>query len=234
MFPHKVLLSLSVGLLGLACANAAATQKTDACCMTHKDAVDISNGWAQSISNYSTGLVDALVTTNFTEWTESALSLNSVCLMSPTPSASNADPDLTSAIWTNRTTFELLQGSSAPFEAKILNVWNNCQTAIMRWELTNTGTRPVAGIIVMETVPVRKFFEINLFWILTYAFRLLKLKHTMESPTISRLIRLSMSSITKLGFRTCLMPKPARIRLLGKSLRGTQTLENGKSSRSKV
>lgn len=108
----------------------------------------------QSIGNFSTGLVNALVTKQFTEWTESALSLNSECLQAPQPGPAQADPQLESAIWTNRTTFELLQGSSAPYQASILNVWNTCETVIMRWKLTDTGSRPVNGIIVLETVPV--------------------------------------------------------------------------------
>lgn len=124
-------------------------------CMTPGDAHIVAQGWAQSISNFTDGLVDALVTPDFTEYTDSALSLNAECLMAPKPGPEQADAKLGTAIWTDRKTFKLLQGSSAPFQAEIQNVWNNCNTVFMRWKLTDTGSRPVNGIIVMETVPVR-------------------------------------------------------------------------------
>jgi hypothetical protein len=151
MVSLKLISLLALGLLSPASAIRRGSFNN---CLTPTDAQIVAEGWVQTIGNFSNGLVDALVTKQFTEYTESALSLNSECLMAPKPGPSQANPKLESAIWTNRTTFELLQGSSAPFQAKILNVWNTCDTVIMRWKLTDTGSRPVNGIIVLETIPV--------------------------------------------------------------------------------
>ena len=125
-------------------------------CMSSSDALQVATTWTQLIGNYTKELAQDTLTANYTDYSESALSLNNVC-----PQAPVASPPLTYPVFTNRTQFEGGQGMQLPIESKILQVWQSCTTVTMRWELTNTtnGGRPVIGIIVLETV------EVSLVWL---------------------------------------------------------------------
>ncbi|KAK5686166.1 hypothetical protein LTS10_002281 [Elasticomyces elasticus] len=116
-------------------------------CMSNNNALQIGGLWVELIGNYTQDLADAVLLPGFTDYSDSALSLNSAC-----PQTTGPTPALMSAVFENRTQFEAGQGPQPSIQSTISQVWNGCTSVTMRYQMTNLGTRPVVGLIVMDVV----------------------------------------------------------------------------------
>lgn len=128
----------------------AVVQESDTNCMDANDAQQVANNYAELIRDYTETLANAALSVDFTDYSESVNSLIDSC---PQGSAAISLP-LLSPTFTNRTTFEAGQGQQAPINFKQLNIWNACNSVLIRWETTNTAPipspRPVIGMIAIE------------------------------------------------------------------------------------
>lgn len=120
-------------------------------CLSDKDALDVGNLWRALIGPYNQTTFDEGVVANYSDYSASALSLNSICLQAPGPPLNATDP-----LFTTRAIFEMAQGSQAPIPSTVLDVWHSCSTVFMRYEMCVFGncTIPVIGNIAIETVKV--------------------------------------------------------------------------------
>ncbi|KAF2163591.1 hypothetical protein M409DRAFT_57472 [Zasmidium cellare ATCC 36951] len=137
-----------ITLLGLATA---AFADQGYFCLTDYDAQRVANNFGQTIENYSDALADRVLTTDFTDYSDSVNELiNNGCPNGPQP--------LGSATFTSLADFKAGQGAQPSIPFQILNVWHNCDTVTVRWRSSNPGTvqpeQQVTGIIVLETCHV--------------------------------------------------------------------------------
>lgn len=120
--------------------------------MTPSQATAVAKLWPSLIGNYTHALAQAALTADYTDYSESALSLNQAC-----PRVNGTAPPLTSPVFTSRAEFEEGQGSQPPIDSEILNIWPSCENVVLRYNMTNLGTRPVITVIVIEAVRVSTF-----------------------------------------------------------------------------
>lgn len=118
--------------------------------MTEAQATQVANFWPALIGNYTKTLAQEILAENYTDYSESALSLNQVC-----PQVSGAAPPLTAPVFTSRQQFEEGQGSQPAIDSQVLNIWPACTTVTLRYNMTNLGTRPVITVVVIEAIEVR-------------------------------------------------------------------------------
>lgn len=141
----------SLTLLSLAAAGTLAAP-TSSQCMTDDQANVVAEKYGDLIAAYTEELADAILTPDFTDWSESVNTLINTC---PQGDAAKTLP-LPAATFNNREQFEIGQGQQPPINFKQLQLWNACNSVIIRWETTNTANitdvKPVIGLIVMDTV----------------------------------------------------------------------------------
>lgn len=119
-------------------------------CMTTAEAQQVADNFQALIDQpFSIPLAEAALTPDYVDWASGVNTLiNSGC----------AEPlSLTGPTFTNRTDFINGQSGQAPIGFQILNLWNNCDTVMLRWLGTNLGgpTTPAEdthGLIVLEVV----------------------------------------------------------------------------------
>ena len=139
----QLLISTLVGLFSLATA-------TFPSCMSSSAAQQVASNFQALIDQpFSTSLAKAALTPNFHDYSDSVIELiNKGCTTPKT---------LGTATFTSRAQFISGQSGQAPIPFTILQLWNTCDTVIMRW--TSSSPAPhspeeeVTGIIVLETVP---------------------------------------------------------------------------------
>lgn len=141
----------SLALLSLAAAGTLAAPTSNQC-MTDDQANVVAEKYGELIASYTDELADAILTTDFTDWSESVNTLINTC---PQGDAAKTLP-LLAATFSNREQFEIGQGQQPPINFKQLQLWNACNSVIIRWETTNTANitdvKTVIGLIVMDTV----------------------------------------------------------------------------------
>lgn len=120
-------------------------------CLTGDEAYQVGSVWTELLSAYSAELADTALTEDFTDYSASALALNAECRQAP-----GFAPPIGEPVFRSREEFKARQGQAPHIESEILQVWSECRTVMMRWEMTSLGTRPVFGNIVFDTVPVRQ------------------------------------------------------------------------------
>ncbi|KAH9829128.1 hypothetical protein Tdes44962_MAKER09163 [Teratosphaeria destructans] len=105
-------------------------------CISDTDAQQVATGYGnliQLISGWE-DIANSLLTTDFTDYSESVNTLIDSC-----PTGSDA------------------QSEVASINFNQLNIWHSCDTVVFRWESTNTAdipnVRPVVGIISAEVTP---------------------------------------------------------------------------------
>lgn len=143
----------SLALLSLAAAGTlAAPTWSSQQCMTDDQANVVAEKYGELIASYTDELAEALLTTDFTDWSESVNTLINSC---PQGDAAMTLP-LLAATFDNREEFQIGQGQQPHINFKQLQLWNACNSVIIRWETTNTANitdvKPVIGLIVMDTV----------------------------------------------------------------------------------
>jgi hypothetical protein len=121
-------------------------------CMTAAEADQVATAWGTLIASYNEALADAVLTTNFTDYSESVNTLINSC-----PQGDAAKPlDLLSASFTSREMFKIGQGQQPAINFQRLNIWPGCTSVNIRWMTTNTAPipnpKPVVGLIAMEVV----------------------------------------------------------------------------------
>ncbi|KAK4502635.1 hypothetical protein PRZ48_006061 [Zasmidium cellare] len=148
MVALKSLALLSFAAAGILAAPASGGSQ----CMTDDQANVVAEAYGELIANYNEDLANAILTEDFTDYSEGVNTLINTC---PQGSAAMTLP-LLAATFTNREEFEVGQGQQPHINFKQLNLWNACSSVIIRWETTNTANitapKPVIGLIVMETV----------------------------------------------------------------------------------
>lgn len=120
-------------------------------CLTEQDAKQVGQLWMNLIGNYTKADADAGLTSKYSDYSASALSLNSVCQQAPGP-----PQNLTSPVFTSRTIFEMAQGSQPAIPSTSLDIWHGCDTVTMRYEMCIMGncTLPVVSLIALDIVKV--------------------------------------------------------------------------------
>ena len=127
-------------------------------CMTFDEAQQVATNYGDLIANYNTPLAEKALAENFTDYSEGVNTLINSC---PQGGAAMAHTvPLLMSSFNNRTAFEIGQGQQPHINFRQLDIWNACDTVIIRWETTNTANatstftaiRPVVGIIVLEVI----------------------------------------------------------------------------------
>ncbi|CAD0100645.1 unnamed protein product [Aureobasidium mustum] len=113
-------------------------------CISAPDASLIATSFGLTISNYTEALAVQLFTNNFTDQSDSVNTL----IHEPGLTAQ----DLGSLTFTSKAEFLAGQGAQPPVPFKILNLWNTCNTVIIRWLSAQTPL-PVQGISIATVVP---------------------------------------------------------------------------------
>jgi len=120
--------------------------------MTDAEADQVATAWGTLIASYNDALADAVLTENFTDYSESVNTLINSC-----PQGDAAKPlDLLAPSFTSREMFKIGQGQQPAINFERLNLWNSCNAVNIRWKTTNTAPipnpKPVIGLIAMEVV----------------------------------------------------------------------------------
>ena len=121
-----------------------------ASCMSKADATKVADNFKALINQpFSTSLAKSALTRNYHDYSDSVNELiNNGC--------PNGPQALGSATFTSRAAFIKGQSGQAPIPWENLNIWNTCDTVIVRWVSSAPGTvtpeEQVTGIVVMETV----------------------------------------------------------------------------------
>ena len=121
-------------------------------CMTDAEADQVATAWGTLIASYNDALADAVLTENFTDYSESVNTLINSC-----PQGDAAKPlDLLAPSFTSREMFKIGQGQQPAINFNRLNIWPGCTSVNIRWMTTNTAPipnpKPVVGLIAMEVV----------------------------------------------------------------------------------
>lgn len=121
-------------------------------CISDAQADQVATAYADLIVSYSDALADAVLTENFTDYSESVNTLINSC-----PQGDAAKPlPLLAPTFTSREQFKTGQGQQPSINFERLNLWHSCDTVIIRWVTTNTAPipdpKPVVGLISMELV----------------------------------------------------------------------------------
>ncbi|KAI4735485.1 hypothetical protein E4T50_14003 [Aureobasidium sp. EXF-12298] len=119
----------------------------DATCISAPDASLIATNFGMTISNYTEPLADQLFTNNFTDQSDSVLTL----MHEPGLQAQ----DLGRLTFSSKANFLAAQGAQPNVPFEILNLWNTCNTVIIRWLSAQTPL-PVQGISVATVQPAIK------------------------------------------------------------------------------
>ncbi|KAH0370488.1 hypothetical protein KCU65_g2459, partial [Aureobasidium melanogenum] len=117
---------------------------SDVPCISAADASLIGTSFGLTISNYTEALAVQLFTNNFTDQSDSVNTL----IHEPGLTAQ----DLGGLTFTSKAEFLAGQGAQPPVPFKILNLWNTCNTVIIRWLSAQTPL-PVQGISIASVVP---------------------------------------------------------------------------------
>ncbi|KAI6807116.1 hypothetical protein KC332_g11500 [Hortaea werneckii] len=143
---------LAVGTLAQPAAKREKRHRNNEYCLSNREAQQVATNYGLLISNYSDELANAVLSPDFTDYSESVNTLINSC---PQGSAAISLP-LLAPTFSNRTQFEIGQGQQPLINFNQLNIWHSCDTVIIRWETTNTANitdvKPVVGLISMETV----------------------------------------------------------------------------------
>ena len=121
-------------------------------CMTDAEADQVATAWGTLIASYNDALADAVLTENFTDYSESVNTLINSC-----PQGDAAKPlDLLAPSFSSREMFKIGQGQQPAINFNRLNIWPGCTSVNIRWMTTNTAPipnpKPVVGLIAMEVV----------------------------------------------------------------------------------
>lgn len=120
-------------------------------CLSDYDAQTVATNYGTLIESYSDSLANAVLSENFTDYSESVNTLINSC---PQGDAGVSLP-LLAPTFSDRASFEKGQGQQPSINFKQLNIWHTCDTVIIRWETTNTANitdvKPIVGLITMET-----------------------------------------------------------------------------------
>ncbi|KAG9518272.1 hypothetical protein KCV07_g5686, partial [Aureobasidium melanogenum] len=119
----------------------------DATCISAPDASLIATNFGMTISNYTEPLAVQLFTNNFTDQSDSVLTL----MHEPGLQAQ----DLGKLTFSSKANFLAAQGAQPDVPFEILNLWNTCNTVIIRWLSAQTPL-PVQGISVATVQPAIK------------------------------------------------------------------------------
>ncbi|KAI7555542.1 hypothetical protein KC343_g5903 [Hortaea werneckii] len=155
---------LAVGALARPAAELEKRHRDNGYCLSNREAQQIATNYGLLISNYSDELANAVLSPDFTDYSESVNTLINSC---PQGSAAVSLP-LLAPTFSNRTQFEIGQGQQPLINFNQLNIWHSCDTVIIRWQTTNTANitdvKPVVGLISMETVKAPSSNEYE-YWI---------------------------------------------------------------------
>ncbi|KAI4724965.1 hypothetical protein E4T49_07281 [Aureobasidium sp. EXF-10728] len=110
-----------------------------ATCISAPDASLIATNFGSTISNYTKAVAVQLFTNNFTDQSDGVLTL----MNEPGLQAS----DLGKLTFASKADFLAAQGAQPNVPFEILNLWNTCNTVIIRW-LSAQTPYPVQGISV--------------------------------------------------------------------------------------
>ncbi|KAH0007837.1 hypothetical protein KCU78_g11562, partial [Aureobasidium melanogenum] len=119
----------------------------DETCISPPDASLIATNFGLTISNYTEPLAVQLFTNNFTDQSDSVLTL----MHEPGLQAQ----DLGKLTFSSKANFLAAQGAQPNVPFEILNLWNTCNTVIIRWLSAQTPL-PVQGISVATVQPAIK------------------------------------------------------------------------------
>ncbi|CAD0014776.1 unnamed protein product [Aureobasidium pullulans] len=119
---------------------------SNATCISASDASLIATSFGLTISNYTEALAVQLFTSNFTDQSDSVNTL----IHEPGLQAS----DLGSLTFSSKAEFLAGQGAQPPVPFVILNLWNTCNTVIIRW-LSDQSPLPVQGISIATVEPAQ-------------------------------------------------------------------------------
>jgi len=112
-------------------------------CMSSSDAQQVATNFKNLIADYSDELADSSLTKNFHDYSDSVNELiNSGC---------SGPQALGSATFTSLAAFKAGQSQQPAIPFEQLNIWNNCDTVVIRWRSAQSP-EIVTGNIVMETV----------------------------------------------------------------------------------
>ncbi|KAK6432708.1 hypothetical protein LTR95_011119 [Oleoguttula sp. CCFEE 5521] len=117
-------------------------------CLSDDCANTVANNFKSLISDYSNGLADSVLTTDYVDYSDSVNELiNNGCATGHAP--------LGTATFSSRSQFEAGQGGQPNIPFEILNVWHSCDTVTMRWRSSAPGgsnAQQVTGIAVQQVV----------------------------------------------------------------------------------
>lgn len=135
----------------------------DAACISAPDASLIATSFGLTISNYTEALAVQLFTNNFTDQSDSVNTLIHEPGLKATDVGTNVSHkdewsskliicQLGSLTFASKAEFLAGQGAQPPVPFKILNLWNTCDTVIIRW-LSAQSPLPVQGISIATVEP---------------------------------------------------------------------------------
>lgn len=136
----------------------------EATCISAPDASLIATKFGMTISNYTSPLAVQLFTNNFTDQSDSVLTLmhepglqaQDVSIFTPRiVHFSMLTTQLGHLTFSSKAAFLAAQGAQPNVPFEILNLWNTCNTVIIRW-LSKQTPLPVQGISVATVVPAIK------------------------------------------------------------------------------
>ncbi|KAK6002256.1 hypothetical protein QM012_001894 [Aureobasidium pullulans] len=119
----------------------------DVPCISGPDASLIATKFGLTISNYTEALAVQLFTNNFTDQSDSVLTL----MHEPGLQAQ----DLGQLTFSSKANFLAAQAAQPNIPFEILDLWNTCNTVIIRWLSAQTPL-PVQGISVATVQPASK------------------------------------------------------------------------------
>lgn len=127
-------------------------------CLTDEQAQLVATKYGLLISSYTDAQADAILTTNFTDYSQSVNTLINSC---PQGSEAHTLP-LEAPTFSSLEQFKGGQAQQPPINFEQLAIWPSCRSVTIRWRTTNTvnatdllptateGVRPVIGIIIMD------------------------------------------------------------------------------------
>jgi hypothetical protein len=138
-------------------------------CLNAQQAQEVATKYGLLISSYTDASADAILTTNFTDYSQSVNTLINSC---PQGSAAMHLP-LEAPTFTSLQQFKMGQSQQPKINFEQLAIWTSCRSVTIRWRTTNTvnvtdllptateGVRPVIGLITMEVTEAEESDDVN-------------------------------------------------------------------------
>jgi len=121
-------------------------------CLTGGQAQQVATNFADLLTEYSGTLANETLTSNYNDYSDSVCDLIDGGGTSPCT--------LGSVTFASRAAFESGQGTQPAIPFQQLNIWNTCNTVIIRW-VSAQSPEQVTGITALEVTPAPKYSKVG-------------------------------------------------------------------------